>query len=213
MAMITPINPRAVLLILILIPLTLFAEEPLGHSKVIAPVPGAGLPEGIATRCNRFYVSGPADFGQPLGSAYVHAYDIRTGALEATFPIDITNPFAGMSAAIARQFVLLRAWLTCGLSSEAVPTRASITPWGEKSPPWTTCRLKIYGLNRCYAGFPRASFPKQFLLLALTWREKPRQTIWRKSSLKPESRPPESPRDCLLEEAWSMLTNSPCFGR
>jgi sugar lactone lactonase YvrE len=95
----------AVLLILSLIPVSILADRlPLGDSKVIAPVPGVGLPEGIATHGNRFYVSGPADFGQPLGSAYVHAYDISTGALEATYPIAITNPFAGMSAASCAAF-------------------------------------------------------------------------------------------------------------
>lgn len=92
------------LLILSLIPGSILAARPLGHSEVIAPVPSAGLPEGIATRGNRFYVSGPADFGQPLGSAYVHAYDISTGTLEATYPIDITNPYAGMSAASCAAF-------------------------------------------------------------------------------------------------------------
>ena len=94
----------ALLLILSLIPVSVLADGPLGASNVIAPVPGAGLPEGIATRGNRFYVSGPADFGQPLGSAYVHAYNIRTGALEVTYPINITNPYAGMSAASCAAF-------------------------------------------------------------------------------------------------------------
>jgi len=94
----------AVLLTLSLIPVSVLAASNLGDSKVIAPVPGAGLPEGITTRGNRFYVSGPADFGQPLGSAYVHAYDIRTGALEATYPINITNPYAGMSAGSCAAF-------------------------------------------------------------------------------------------------------------
>ncbi len=88
----------AVLLALSLTPAPSPAQA-LGDSTVIAPVPLAGFPEGIATRGNRFYVSGPAAFGLPLGSAYVAAYDIRTGALEATYPITITNPFAGMSAA------------------------------------------------------------------------------------------------------------------
>jgi sugar lactone lactonase YvrE len=78
--------------------LTLTAQT-LGDSKVIAPVPFPGYPEGIAVRGNRFYVAGPAAFGQPLGSAYVNAYDLGTGALEAVYPITITNPFAGMSAA------------------------------------------------------------------------------------------------------------------
>lgn len=76
----------------------------LGDSQVVAPVSSPGFPEGIATRGNRFYVSGPAAFGQPLGSATVQAYDIRTGALEATYPINITNPFAGMSAASCAAF-------------------------------------------------------------------------------------------------------------
>jgi sugar lactone lactonase YvrE len=75
------------------------AAQALGDSKVVAPVPLPGFPEGIATRGHRFYVSGPAAFGLPPGSAYVHAYDIRTRALDATYPITITNPFAGMSGA------------------------------------------------------------------------------------------------------------------
>jgi sugar lactone lactonase YvrE len=94
----------AVLLILSLMPVSILAAPALGRSEVIAPVPGAGLPEGIATRGNRFFVSGPADFGQPLGSAYVHAYDIRTGDLENTYPSNITNPYAGMSAASCAAF-------------------------------------------------------------------------------------------------------------
>jgi sugar lactone lactonase YvrE len=91
------------LIILVLVPTLVFAYA-LGDSQVVAPVPGAGLPEGIATRGNRFYVSGPADFGQPLGSAYVHAYDIHTGDLLDTYPINITNPYAGMSAASCAAF-------------------------------------------------------------------------------------------------------------
>ena len=88
----------ALLALFFLTPAAIFAQA-LGNSKVVATVPPPGYPEGIATRGNRFYVSGPATFGQPLGSAYVYAYDIKTGALEATYPITITNPFAGMSAA------------------------------------------------------------------------------------------------------------------
>src|SRR5262249_15546000 len=75
-----------------------------GASKVIAPAPLPGFPEGIASRGNRFYVSGPAAFGQLLGSAFVYAYDIHTGALEATYPITITNPFVGISAASCAAF-------------------------------------------------------------------------------------------------------------
>lgn len=78
--------------------LTLTAQT-LGDSKVVAPVPFPGYPEGIAVRGNRFYVAGPAAFGQPPGSAYVNAYDLGTGALETVYPITITNPFAGMSGA------------------------------------------------------------------------------------------------------------------
>ena len=80
------------------------SAQTLGDSKVVATVPPPGFPEGIATRGNRFYVSGPAAFGLPPGSAAVHAYDIRTGALEATYPITITNPFAGMSGASCAAF-------------------------------------------------------------------------------------------------------------
>ena len=88
----------AALLVLSLTP-TPVSTQSLGDSNVIAAVSLPGFPEGIATRGNRFYVSGPAAFGLPLGSAFVRAYDIRTGALKATYPITINNPFAGMSGA------------------------------------------------------------------------------------------------------------------
>lgn len=80
------------------------AAQTLGASEVVAEVPPPGFPEGIATRGNRFYVAGPAAFGLPLGSAFVQAYDIRTGALEDTYPITITNPFVGLSAASCANF-------------------------------------------------------------------------------------------------------------
>ena len=98
-----PIYLAAALLALILTPTTILAQT-LGDSKVVTPIASPGFPEGIATRGNRFYVSGPAAFGQPLGSAYVRAYDIKTGAFEADYPITITNPFAGMSAASCAAF-------------------------------------------------------------------------------------------------------------
>jgi len=79
-------------------------SRPLGDSKVVAPVPSPGYPEGIAVKGNRFYVSGPAAFGQPLGSAYVNAYNLKTGAFVATYPITITNPLAGMSGASCAAF-------------------------------------------------------------------------------------------------------------
>lgn len=92
------------LLLLSLGPAAVVVGQAPGESKVVAPVGLAGYPEGIATRGNRFYVSGPASFGLPLGSAYVQAYDIDTGALEATYPITITNPYAAMSAASCAAF-------------------------------------------------------------------------------------------------------------
>jgi SMP-30/gluconolaconase/LRE-like protein len=79
-------------------------SRPLGDSKVVAPLASPGYPEGIAVHGNHLYVSGPASFGLPLGSAYVNAYDLRTGAFETAYPIIITNPFAGMSAASCAAF-------------------------------------------------------------------------------------------------------------
>jgi sugar lactone lactonase YvrE len=93
----------AALLALSLNPSAIRAQA-LGDSKVVTPVASPGYPEGIALRGNRFYVSGPAAFGQPLGSAYVNAYDLTTGAFETAYPITITNPFAGMSAASCAAF-------------------------------------------------------------------------------------------------------------
>lgn len=93
----------AVLLTLGLTPMAVVSQA-LGASQVVASVPLAGYPEGVATHGNRFYVSGPAAFGLPLGSAFVQAYDIRTGSLEETYPITITNPNAGMSGASCAAF-------------------------------------------------------------------------------------------------------------
>src|SRR4030095_9755237 len=78
--------------------------QTLGDSKVFSPVAAPGFPEGIAVNGNTFYVSGPAAFGQPLGSAYVKAYNLKTGAFEKNYPITITNPFAGMSGASCAAF-------------------------------------------------------------------------------------------------------------
>jgi sugar lactone lactonase YvrE len=94
----------AVLLIVSLIPASILADRPLGDSNLIAPVTGAGLPEGIVTHGSRFYVSGPAGFGLDRGSAYVHAYDIKTGALVETYPINIFNPYVSWSAASCAAF-------------------------------------------------------------------------------------------------------------
>lgn len=78
--------------------------QTLGDSRVFSPVAAPGFPEGIAVNGNTYYVSGPAQFGLPLGSAYVKAYDLKTGAFEANYPITITNPFAGMSGASCAAF-------------------------------------------------------------------------------------------------------------
>jgi DNA-binding beta-propeller fold protein YncE len=94
----------AVLLLALSLSPVAAAAQALGDSKVVAAVPAPGYPEGIATRGNRFYVTGPAAFGLPLGSAYVQAYDIRTCAPAARYPITITNPFAGMSGASCAAF-------------------------------------------------------------------------------------------------------------
>ena len=83
---------------------TAIRAQTLGDSMVVTTVASPGYPEGIAVRGNSFYVSGPAAFGQPLGSAYVNAYDLKTGVFEAAYPITITNPFAGMSGASCAAF-------------------------------------------------------------------------------------------------------------
>jgi sugar lactone lactonase YvrE len=93
----------AALLALILNPVCALAV-PLGKSEVVTPVGGAGYPEGIVVKGNRFYVSGPATFGLPLGSAYVNAYDLKSGVFEDSYPITITNPLAGMSGASCAAF-------------------------------------------------------------------------------------------------------------
>jgi hypothetical protein len=67
------------LLALSLTPGVIYAQN-LGDSKVFSPVAAPGFPEGIAVNGNTFYVSGPAAFGQPLGSAYVRAYVIICSA-------------------------------------------------------------------------------------------------------------------------------------
>ena len=68
------------------------AQRPLGDSRVFATVPAVpGFPEGIASRGDRVYVSGPANFGIFTPSA-AWAYDLRTGVLEKTFPITLQDP-------------------------------------------------------------------------------------------------------------------------
>lgn len=72
-------------------------DRPIGDSEVFASVPAPGYPEGIAVRGGRIYVSGPASFG--LAQApMVWAYDLKTKALVAQYPIQFMNQFAGMRA-------------------------------------------------------------------------------------------------------------------
>lgn len=61
----------------------------IGDSKVIAPVPFPGYPEGIAVHGSLVYVSGPAAFGVPgnLDASKIFAFDINTGALVKTISI------------------------------------------------------------------------------------------------------------------------------
>ncbi len=68
--------------------------RPFGDVKVLATVPSPNaMPEGIAVRGNRVYVSGPATFGnanngEPSG---VWEFDIATGALTNYFPAQGEN--------------------------------------------------------------------------------------------------------------------------
>src|SRR4030095_3869871 len=94
----------AVLLLASTLTTSVINAQTLGDSKVFSPVAAPGFPEGIAVNGNTFYVSGPATFGQPLGSAYVKAYNLKTGAFEKNYPITITNPFVGMSGASCAAF-------------------------------------------------------------------------------------------------------------
>jgi sugar lactone lactonase YvrE len=60
-------------------------SRPFGDSRVIAPVPFPGYPEGIVVSKGKIYVSGPAAFGINVPST-IHVYDLDTG----TFLQDIT---------------------------------------------------------------------------------------------------------------------------
>jgi sugar lactone lactonase YvrE len=87
--------------LLLLTAIGLFAEmaRPLGDSRVIAPVPFPGYPEGIAVANGKIYVSGPAAFGVPgnFVPSLIHVYDLATGAMQP--PIQIQNqPVEGLRA-------------------------------------------------------------------------------------------------------------------
>jgi sugar lactone lactonase YvrE len=77
--------------------LALAQERAVGSSEVFAAMPVPGFPEGIAIRGNRVYVAGPATFGLNTVPA-VLAYDLKTRALVAQYPITVANPFAGQRA-------------------------------------------------------------------------------------------------------------------
>jgi sugar lactone lactonase YvrE len=81
-----------------------FADNrPNGDSKLFAPVPAPGYPEGIAVRGHRAYVAGPAAFGL-TAAPVVFEFNTNTGALTRQFPITISNPFAGIRAASCLAF-------------------------------------------------------------------------------------------------------------
>jgi sugar lactone lactonase YvrE len=66
-----------------------YAQRPLGDSKVIAKVPFPGYPEGIVVHDDVIYVSGPAAFGVPgnFEPSKVFGFDRQTGALVKTIVI------------------------------------------------------------------------------------------------------------------------------
>lgn len=77
-----------------------------GDARILAAVPPEpGFPEGIAVAGNRVYVAGAATFGTTgRGPSAVHAFDLRTGELEATYPVegeDLLREHANSSIAFA----------------------------------------------------------------------------------------------------------------
>jgi sugar lactone lactonase YvrE len=77
--------------LLLLLGTTAFADNnrPLGDSKVLAPVPFPGYPEGIAVYEGVAYVSGPAAFGVPGNGvpSPIFGFDVKTGALVRTITV------------------------------------------------------------------------------------------------------------------------------
>ena len=69
-------------------------SRPFGDAKVLATVPSPNaLPEGIAVRGNKVYVSGPATFGNAGNNepSAVWEFDIASGALTNYFPAQGEN--------------------------------------------------------------------------------------------------------------------------
>jgi SMP-30/Gluconolactonase/LRE-like region len=89
------IAPFALLLALLALPLNNIARadastgRALGDSRVIAPVPFPGYPEGIAVHDGLIYTSGPAAFGVPgnFVPSQIFAFDEQTGALVKTITV------------------------------------------------------------------------------------------------------------------------------
>src|SRR5205809_98491 len=78
--------------LLLVLGTTAFAQpnnRPLGDSKLIAPVPFPGYPEGIAVFDDVAYVSGPAAFGVPgnFVPSQIFGFDTQTGALVRTITV------------------------------------------------------------------------------------------------------------------------------
>ena len=72
----------------------------LGDSRLVAPVPFPGYPEGIAVYDGRFYVSGPAAFGVPgnFQPSTITVYDVKTGVQVDTISIQgQTGPLNAIS--------------------------------------------------------------------------------------------------------------------
>ncbi len=64
------------------------ATRPLGDTRVLAPIPTPGFPEGIAVRGSRAYVSTQSRSGTAgLGPSAIVAFNARTGTLVRTYEI------------------------------------------------------------------------------------------------------------------------------
>src|SRR3712207_5953473 len=70
------------------------SSRPFGDARVLATVPSPNaMPEGIAVRGNKVYVSGPATFGNAGNGepSAVWEFDIKSGALTNYFPAQGEN--------------------------------------------------------------------------------------------------------------------------
>ena len=79
-------------------------QRPLGDSKLVAPVPFPGYPEGIVVHEGIAYVSGPAAFGVPgnFVPSKIFGFDVNTGALIKTITMqNQTGPLNALSCIAA----------------------------------------------------------------------------------------------------------------